>query len=187
MASLPFTARKSNVRNSTGSCPSHTSEGSVVPKFVDLNGDPFVPDRWRDIKRVTHLTMGEKMLWSSTNIDTYRADEQMKGDGVLGSRLARLLNRASLALHNANLIDWWLANQAHFPASLRVDGRYYYAWGTRLFLKENVQVVRCVYYYMGGLREAGGYVGENKWTSSDYALVYDPALLVPASGETAEA
>jgi hypothetical protein len=116
------------------------SEITAIKNIIDLDANPFVPNGWA----VEEHKKGGLLDLSKSKIALFLTKKQKKG-AVIGNDLRK--DFADQPVLNANLLDFYLANQHLIPEDWK--GKYVFFWGTIYRDSDGNLFVRCLFWNGG--------------------------------------
>jgi hypothetical protein len=94
---------------------------TVHEHLIDLDADPFVPNRWK----VEEHRKGGQFKWDASKVSLYLSKKQQRGV-IEGNKLRDELK--GKPVYNANLLDYLLKNPHLIPEEWK--DKYVFLWGT---------------------------------------------------------
>jgi len=139
----------------------------ALPRDIDLDTDPFVPDDKDYQWSVEEHQKGGQFQWDAAKVKLYLDSGQKDRKLVTGNKLREAL--AKEPIFNANLLDYLLANPHLIPEEWK--GRYVFFWGTIYRHWDGSLFVRYLGWHGDGWYYTFGWL-DGGWDGDAPALVY---------------
>jgi len=125
----------------------------IVKHVINLAGD-CMPESWKLDKWAIEKHVGNGMLeFDPSRLQLYFSKNQKDGEGIVGSKLRKELERNKVPFLNACVLDYLLAHPEIIPEDWKVDengnSRWICFWGTIYRHPNRKLYVRCLCWNVG--------------------------------------